>query len=105
MSQKIRVSLNFHKPDAQIVTDAVGAYDGLKDNPEFVNPPIPLVLKTAIDTYASMIAAAADGGKQAIIDRRVQLKVGLNFKRRDGGDRPNRHSSCGWRASLGAPAS
>src|SRR2546426_715943 len=36
---------------------------------------------------------------------RVQLKVGLNFKRHNSEDGPNRHSSCRWRASLGAPAS
>ena len=32
MPDKVRVSLNFRKPDAQLVADAIGYYDGLKDN-------------------------------------------------------------------------
>jgi hypothetical protein len=71
MIPKIHVSLNFNKPDTQVVADAVGYYDGLKGNPAFVNPPIPLdVFKAAIDTFVSAIAIAADGGRKAIIERK-----------------------------------
>jgi hypothetical protein len=71
MIPKIHVSLNFNKPDTQVAADAVGYYDGLKNNPAFVNPPIPLdVFKAAIDTFVSAIAIAADGGKKAIIERK-----------------------------------
>ena len=67
---KIRVLLNVHKPDAQFIADAIGYYDGLKDNPNFVNPPISLdVFKGKIDTFASAVAAAADGSKKAKIER------------------------------------
>src|SRR5215467_7235837 len=76
MTNKINLVLNTHKPDTEIAKDAVTVYDGLKDNPNFVNPPIPLdQLKAEIDTYASKIAAATDGGKQAIIDRNKQRET------------------------------
>src|SRR6476620_3074262 len=53
MTNKIRLSLSIHKPDTEIAKNAVAAYDGLKDNPNFVNPPVPLdVFKAAIDDYA-----------------------------------------------------
>ena len=70
MPQTIRVKLNFKKTDPQLVAEAIGYYDGLKDNPNFLNPPIPLdVFKGTIDSFASAAAAAADGGKKAIIER------------------------------------
>jgi hypothetical protein len=76
MTTKIRLSLSIHKPDTEIAKNAVAAYDGLKDNPNFVNPPVPLdVFKAAIDDYASKIAAASDGGRQAIIDRNKQRET------------------------------
>src|SRR5215467_7055138 len=76
MTKKIHLSLTVHKPDTEFAKDAVAAYDGLKDNPNFVNLPVPLdQFKAEIDTYASKIAAATDGGKQAIIDRNKQRTV------------------------------
>ena len=74
---KIRLLLNIYKADSEIVTAAVAAYDGLKDNPAFDNPPIPLdIFKAEIDTYASKTAAAAtDGGKQSIIERNQQREM------------------------------
>src|SRR5215467_3691117 len=76
MTNTIRLLLNIHKPDTEIARDAVAAYDGLKDNPNFVNPPIPLdIFKVAIDDYASKIAAASDGGRHAIIDRNKQRET------------------------------
>jgi len=76
MTSKIRLLLSIHKPDTEIAKDAVAAYDGLKDNPNFVNPPVPLdVFKAAIDDYASKIAAADDGGRQAIINRNKQRET------------------------------
>lgn len=70
MPEKIRVLLNFRKPDAQLVADAIGYYDGLRDNSNFQNPPIPLdEFKGKIDVFASAVAAAADGGTKAIIER------------------------------------
>lgn len=82
---KVRVSLNYNEPDTQIAADAIGVYDGLNGNPNFVNPPITLdSLKSAIDTYASKIAAAADGGKQAIIDRNKQRETVVKMLRQLG---------------------
>ena len=76
MTNTIRLLLNIHKPDTEMAKDAVAAYDGLKDNPNFVNPPVPLdVFKAAIDDYASKIASAGDGGRQAIIDRNKQRET------------------------------
>ena len=76
MTNTIQLSLSIHKPDTEIAKDAVAAHDGLKDNPNFVNPPVPLdVFKAAIDDYASKIAAADDGGRQAIIDRNKQRET------------------------------
>jgi len=76
MANTIRLLLSIHKPDTEVAKDAVTAYDGLKDNPNFVNPPVPLdVFKAAIDNYASKIAAAGDGGRQAIIDRNQQRET------------------------------
>ena len=76
MTNTIRLLLSIHKPDTEIAKDAVAAYDGLKDNPNFVNPPAPLdVFKAAIDDYASKIAAAGDGGRQVIIDRNKQRET------------------------------
>jgi hypothetical protein len=76
MTNTIRLLLSIHKPDTEIAKDAVAAYDGLKDNPNFVNPPVPLdVFKAAIDNYASKIAAADDGGRKAIIDRNKQRET------------------------------
>ena len=67
MPEKIRVLLNFRKPDAQLVADAIGYYDGLRDNSNFQNPPIPLdEFKGKIDVFASAVAAAADGGTKSI---------------------------------------
>src|SRR5713101_5357352 len=85
MIPKIHVSLNFNKPDTQIAADALGYYDGLKDNPAFVNPPIPLdVFKAAIDTYASTIAHAADGSKKVIIERKKQRAALIKMVRQLG---------------------
>ncbi|HEY2380689.1 MAG TPA: fibronectin type III domain-containing protein [Terriglobia bacterium] len=76
MTNKIHLLLNTHQPDTGIATDAVAAYDGLNGNPNFVNPPVPLAsFKAEIDSYASKIAAAGGGGKQAIIDRNAQRET------------------------------
>jgi len=83
---KVRVSLNFNKPDTQIAAEAVGAYGGLKENSSvYVNPPISLdVFKGEIDIYASKIAAAADGGKLAIIARNKQREIVVKMMRQLG---------------------
>ena len=82
---KLRVSINFHKPDTAIVKEAIGAYDGLNGNANFVNPPIALnVFKSAIDDYASKVAAARDGGRQAIIDRDQQRVTIIKMMRQLG---------------------
>jgi hypothetical protein len=82
---KLRVSLNFHEPDTEIVKEAIGAYDGLNGNANFVNPPIALDLfKSAIDDYASKIAAARDGGRQAFIDRDQQRVTVIKMMRQLG---------------------
>ena len=77
MNDTIRVSLNLHKTDAQVIADAIGYHDGLDGNPNFTNPPIALdVFRARIDAFASAVAVAVDGGKKAIIERN-NLRVGL----------------------------
>ena len=77
MAQKINVSLNFTKPHLEIAKDAVTVYEGLKDNPNFPNLPVPLDAFTAmIDAYITAIANAADASKKAIVERN-KLKESL----------------------------
>jgi hypothetical protein len=70
MSEKIRVLLNSTKPHLEFAADVVRVYDGMKDNPSFEKPPIPLdTVKATLDAYTSAISNAAEGGKKAVIER------------------------------------
>ena len=77
MTKQVRVKLSYAgRSDTDVVTQGVGVVDGMTNNPKLVNPPInPADLKTQVETYASLIAAAADGGKKAITERHKQRAV------------------------------
>jgi Fibronectin type III domain len=71
--------------DKDLATQAVAVVDGMTNNPKLVNPPInPVDLKAQVETYASLIAAAADGGKKAIVERKKQREVVVKMLRQLG---------------------
>jgi hypothetical protein len=86
MSKLIRVKLGYiGVSDKDAAAHAVAVLDGLTNNPNYANPPIDLVVfRTGIDTYASAIAAAIDGGKKAIADRNKQRTVVIKMMRQLG---------------------
>jgi hypothetical protein len=77
MTKQIRVKVSYvGVSDKDLATQAVGVVDGMTNNPKLVNPPInPADLKAQVETYVSLIAAAADGGKKAIVERKKQREV------------------------------
>lgn len=86
MANEVRVKLNYGVlSDTQIATQGVAVVDGLTNNTKLPNPPInPADLKTQVDIYASLIAAAADGGKKAITERNSQRAVVVKMLRQLG---------------------
>jgi len=86
MTKQVRVKLSYAgRSDTDVVTQGVGVVDGMTNNPKLVNPPIhPADLKTQVETYASLIAAAADGGKKAITERHKQRAVVVKMLRQLG---------------------
>ena len=86
MTKQVRVKLSYaRRSDTDVVTQGVGVVDGMTNNPKLVNPPInPADLKTEVGTYASLIAAAADGGKKAITERHKQRAVVVKMLRQLG---------------------
>src|SRR5581483_179357 len=71
--------------DKDVATEGVAVVKGLTNNPKFANPPInPTDLKAQIDTYASLIAASADGSRQAIAERKKQRAVVVKMLRQLG---------------------
>ena len=78
MTKQIHVNVGYSTlSDKDVATQGVAVVDGMTNNPKFVNPPInPADLKTQVETYASLIAAAADGSKKAITERKKQRAVG-----------------------------
>ena len=71
--------------DKDIATVGVAVVNGLTNNPKLVNPPINAAdLKAQIDTYASLIAASADGSKQVIAERKKQRAVVVEMLRQLG---------------------
>ena len=86
MTKQVRVKLSYAgRSDTDVVTQGVGVVDGMTNNPKLVNPPInPADLKTEVGTYASLIAAAADGGKKAITERHKQRAVVVKMLRQLG---------------------
>jgi hypothetical protein len=86
MTKQIRVKLTYAGlPDKDVATQGVAVVDGMTNNPKFVNPPIkPEDLKAQVETYASLIAAAADGSKKAIIERKKQRAIVVKMLRQLG---------------------
>jgi hypothetical protein len=72
MTKQIHVKLNYGPlTDKDVATQGVAVVDGLTNNAKLTNPPIkPADLKAQLETYASLIAAAADGSKKAITERK-----------------------------------
>ena len=77
MTKQIHVKLGYGPlTDKDVATQGVAVVDGLTNNAKFPNPPInPADLKTQVETYASLIAAAAAGGKKGITERHKQRAV------------------------------
>ncbi len=86
MTKQIRVKLsNNGLSDKDVATQGVAVVDGMTNNTKLVNPPInPADLKTQVETFASLIAAAADGGKKAITERKKQRAVVVKMLRQLG---------------------
>src|SRR5689334_8400668 len=65
---KIKAKLGFHGVlDSEVVKALGVAYNALLHNPAFPNPPVDLsVYKAGIDTLASLVVDAEDGGTKAI---------------------------------------
>src|SRR6478609_4046711 len=65
---KIKAKLGFHGVlDSEVVKALTVAYNGLLHNPAFPNTPVDLaVYKAGIDTLASLVVDAEDGGTKAI---------------------------------------
>jgi len=86
MTKQIRVKLGYSGlSDKDVATQGVAVVDGMTINPKLVNPPInPADLKTQVETFASLIAAAADGSKKAITERKKQRAVVVKMLRQLG---------------------
>jgi hypothetical protein len=86
MTKQIHVNVGYSRlSDKDVATQGVAVVDGMTNNPKFVNPPInPADLKTQVETYASLIAAAADGSKKAITERKKQRAVVVKMLRQLG---------------------
>jgi hypothetical protein len=74
---KIKAKLGFHGVlDSEVVKTLTVAYNGLLHNPAFPNTPVDLAIyKAGIDTFASLVADAADGGKKVIAAKDKQRVV------------------------------
>src|ERR1700674_4963645 len=86
MTKQIHVNVGYGAlSDKDVATQGVAVVDGMTNNPKLVNPPVnPADLKTQVETYASLIAAAADGSKKAITERKKQRAVVLKMLRQLG---------------------
>ncbi len=86
MTNQLRVKLTYSGlPHTEVATEAVAVVNGLTNNPKLQNPPIsPSDLKAQVETYVSLIAAANDGGKKAIIERNKQRTVVVKMLRQLG---------------------
>ena len=83
MTKQLHVKFGYGPlTDKDVATAAVAVVDGLTGNLKLTNPPInPADLKAQIDIYASLIAAAEDGGKKAITERKKQRAVVVKMLR------------------------
>ena len=86
MTKQIHVNVGYGAlSDKDVATEGVAVVDGMTNNPKFVNPPISAAdLKTQVETFASLIAAAADGSKKAITERKKQRAVVVKMLRQLG---------------------
>src|SRR6266700_7583662 len=86
MTKQIHVNVGYGAlSDKDVATQGVAVVDGMTNNPKFVNPPFnPADLKTQVETYASLIAAAVDGSKKAITERKKQRAVVVKMLRQLG---------------------
>ena len=86
MTKQLRVKLNYGTlSDKDVATGAVAVVDGMTNNPKFVYPPVnPADLRTQVETFASLIATAADGSKKAITERKKQRAVVVKMLRQLG---------------------
>jgi hypothetical protein len=86
MTAQIHVKLGYAMlNDKDIATKGVAVVDGLTNNPKLPNPPIkPEDLKAQVETYASLIAASADGSKKTIAERKKQRAVVVKMLRQLG---------------------
>jgi hypothetical protein len=86
MTKQIRVKLSYAGlSDKDVATQGVAVVDGMTNNPKLVNSPVnPADLKAQVETYASLIAAAEDGGQKAIIERQKQRGVVMQMLRQLG---------------------
>ncbi|HEY2385009.1 MAG TPA: fibronectin type III domain-containing protein [Terriglobia bacterium] len=86
MTEQIHVNVGFGSlSDKDVATQGVAVVDGLTNNLKLADPPIkPADLKAQVETYTSLIAASADGGKQAIAERKKQRAVVVKMLRQLG---------------------
>jgi hypothetical protein len=86
MTKQVRVKLTYGVlSDKDVATQAVAVVDGMTNNPKLTNPPIkPEDLKAQVESYASLIAAAEDGSKKAITERKKQRAVVVKMLRQLG---------------------
>src|ERR1700720_3569379 len=86
MTKQVHVNVGYGAlSDKDVATEGVAVVDGMTNNPKLVNPPVnPADLKTQVETFASLIAAAADGGKKAITERKKQRAVVVKMLRQLG---------------------
>jgi len=86
MASHVRVKLTYGGlSDKDVANQGVAVVDGMTHNLMFQNPPInPADLKTQIETFASLIAAAADGSKKTIAERNKQRAVVVKMLRQLG---------------------
>src|SRR5258708_30820631 len=86
MTKQIHVNVGYSAlSDKDVATQGVAVVDGMTNNPKLVNSPVnPADLKTQVETYASLIAAAADGSKKTITERKKQRAVVVKMLRQLG---------------------
>src|SRR5438105_1143526 len=86
MTKQIRVKLGYNGlTDKDVATQGVAVVDGMTNSLQLANPPInPADLKTQVEAFASLIAAAADGSKKAITERKKQRAVVVKMLRQLG---------------------
>ena len=86
MTKQIRVKLGYAElSDKDVATQGVAVVYGLTGNLKLQNPPIkPADLKAEVDTFVSLIAAAADGSKKVIAERKNQRALVVKMLRQLG---------------------